>query len=300
MSCDEATLDITAYCCEHQISPEEVGKRLKQDVWNLTSLTCSVGMSSTFALSKIGAQLKKPDGLYWLKFETVEEMTAYVHCLPVRKMPFLGKRTEELLKSISVETLGDVYRNKAILWGTLPRKTVLFLLSCTTGQCGGASLIENGEDETPSTHSISKERTFHPPADRQELLSHLDNVCNRLLEYYHEEYSTHEITHVTLKVKASSFETKQRSCTLKVPTHDERVLKETARKLLAAEFYPLDIRLIGVKFTLGDLDEDDKKQLYIHDFFKPKTPKRQPASKRLREEKEDDVCDVDADMIPSD
>ena len=266
LSCDEATLHLTSYCEAHGVSPAEVAEGVRTEVYRLTSLTCSVGVAPTPSLSKLAAQEEKPNGCSVLSFTTQEAFDDYVREIPVRKVPFLGKRAEEQLHALHIYTLGDINTNSAVLWGTLPRKTALFFLSCARGWGGSFpdSLCEIGEPlsrpsrvlrvskHTEDTeHSISKERTFPPPLTREALLSQFERVFTKVWEYYLGEYvESSLLSCVTVKLKFTSFETKQRCFRLSTPVNDRKVIHQCAYRLLGTEGFPLDLRLLGIKLTL--------------------------------------------------
>ena len=265
-SCDEATLHITSYCEHNNVSPSELGQRIKDDIFALTGLTCSIGIGPNPIISKMAAEYKKPCGFHALQFITTNEMRSFLHQLPIRKVPFLGKRAENLLAEIGILDLGDIYHNRGLLWGLLPRKTAMSYILCPYGIFGMTSSEDSEFSQTPKralcpsiSHSsiglelsISKERTFGAISSKHELLCVLERVVSDILEYYSTYALEFSVNTVTLKLKNEEFEIRQRSLRLTTPTKSMRVLLEVAHKILAWEYYPIDIRLLGVKFTLQE------------------------------------------------
>ena len=270
-SCDEATLNITNYCEKHCVTPSEVGRRIKDEVVTLTGLTCSVGIGPHPILSKIAAEFKKPDGLFAMHFTSQDELRDFLFPIGVRKIPFLGRRTEDLLKEIGIINLGDIYHERGLLWGLLPRKTAMSYILCPYGIFHGSSAEPKGETgekraldgstshkPVASEHSISKERTFGSLRSKEELMGIFKRVMGDVLVYYESYQDDHVVTSVTLKLKSSSFAIRQRSMRLPTPTKTPDVLAETALRVLASENFPIDIRLLGIKLTLQAEEAEDE------------------------------------------
>jgi DNA polymerase-4 len=62
-SVDEAFLDVTRCQRYWNKSPETIGRMIKQRVWEVSGLPCSVGISGDKTTAKYAAKLVKPDGL---------------------------------------------------------------------------------------------------------------------------------------------------------------------------------------------------------------------------------------------
>ncbi|MCK5078229.1 MAG: DNA polymerase IV, partial [Calditrichia bacterium] len=62
ISIDEAFLDMTGLTYFYS-GLEEMGKTIKQEIFNKTGLIASVGIAPVKSVSKIASDLKKPDGL---------------------------------------------------------------------------------------------------------------------------------------------------------------------------------------------------------------------------------------------
>ncbi|KNH09399.1 DNA polymerase kappa DNA polymerase IV [Perkinsela sp. CCAP 1560/4] len=256
-SCDEASLNITNYCQNACLSPAEVGARVKAEVHDLTGLTCSIGIGPNPTLAKIASEYHKPNGLHALQFQTNEEMLDFLYSLRVRKIPCLGRRTEDMLSEIGIIDLGDIYHNRGLLWGLLPRKTAIFYILCPLGIFPTSMLGDaDSANSTPGAsngteHSISKERTFPPLKSKDELMEVFHIVLHDALQYFEESQEIDCcVGTITLKLKYHSFEMKQRSIRLDPATRDYALLAETAKQILSSEYYPTDIRLLGIKFTL--------------------------------------------------
>lgn len=85
-SLDEAYLSLTAYCASESITPSEAASRIRAVVKEETGLTVSAGISTNAKLSKIAADMRKPDGQFIVD-PTAEAGMAFMAALPIRKVP---------------------------------------------------------------------------------------------------------------------------------------------------------------------------------------------------------------------
>ncbi|WP_347454539.1 DNA polymerase IV [Acinetobacter thermotolerans] len=150
LSLDEAYLDVTENL--QQIpSATEVAMRIRKEIFQTTGLTASAGVAPNKFLAKIASDWHKPNGICVIKPSQVQ---AFIQDLPLKKIPGVGKVTQEKLKSLNLETLGDLQQvDEAILiqhFGKYGKRLFLYA---------------QGIDERPveaerERQQISKETTF--------------------------------------------------------------------------------------------------------------------------------------------
>ncbi|MBV7619162.1 DNA polymerase IV, partial [Escherichia coli] len=126
LSLDEAYLDVTENL--QQIpSATEVAMRIREDVFQTTGLTASAGVAPNKFLAKIASDWHKPNGICVIKPSQVQR---FIQDLPLKKIPGVGKVTQEKLKSLNLETLGDLQQiEEAILiqhFGKYGRRLFLY------------------------------------------------------------------------------------------------------------------------------------------------------------------------------
>src|SRR5690606_22927982 len=104
LSLDEAYLDVTENL--QQIpSATEVAMRIREEIFQTTALTASAGVAPNKFLAKIASDWHKPNGICVIKPSQVQ---AFIKDLPLKKIPGVGKVTQEKLKSLDLDTLGDL------------------------------------------------------------------------------------------------------------------------------------------------------------------------------------------------
>ena len=100
VSLDEAYLDVTG-----AVNATEIGRKIKQDILEATGLTCSVGIAPNKFLSKIASDWKKPNGLFVIRPQEVED---FIIDLPVKLIPGVGKKSAEYMESMGIKTCRDI------------------------------------------------------------------------------------------------------------------------------------------------------------------------------------------------
>ena len=105
-SVDEAFLDVTR-CQKIYSSPIEAGKLAKQVVYDVSGVTCSIGVSGDKTTAKHAAKKDKPDGLF-----TVPpwESREYLSNVPVTELCGIAKGIGGFLSDRGVYVCGDMRR----------------------------------------------------------------------------------------------------------------------------------------------------------------------------------------------
>lgn len=102
VSCDEAFLDISESEVEDPLCLSSV---IRKEIVDTTGCTVSAGISSNMLMARLATKSAKPNGLYYLPPEKVDD---YLSTLPVNALPGIGHVLEEKLKKIQVETCGEL------------------------------------------------------------------------------------------------------------------------------------------------------------------------------------------------
>ncbi|GAI55154.1 unnamed protein product, partial [marine sediment metagenome] len=160
MGLDEAYLDVTGFESIYG-SIHQMAIAIKQRIKNELGLCASVGIASCKVVAKVASELSKPDGL--LEVARGEE-PSFLAPLPVAKLPGIGKKTERILKSLGINTIGEL------------SATPLGTLKSHFGASGevlyrSASGIDDRKVELPgAAKSISRETTFDKDTKDRSLL----------------------------------------------------------------------------------------------------------------------------------
>ena len=241
-SIDEAYLDMTGTARLHgpaMRAADTLHRTMKRE----TQLNCSVGIASTRVVAKVASDQAKPNGVLHI----LPGMEAsFLAPLDVRRLPGVGKVTEERLRECGVHTIGELAGLTEAALGRKIGEGFASLIEKAQGHdAGGWYDEEVGADSGPK--SISHEHTF----DRDErdaaalgsMLARLtEMVCRRLRE--HRLYARK----VAIKLRYSDFTTITRGRTLHRATHLDAEVLELVRELFEANWKPgRAVRLLGVQ-----------------------------------------------------
>ncbi|MFF3561374.1 DNA polymerase IV [Streptomyces sp. NPDC002574] len=247
LSLDEAFVDLEAGGIADE--PRRVGERLRADIRAATGLTGSVGLAGSKLLAKIASEQAKPDGMVVIEPGTERGLLAPMQ---VRTLPGVGPATAEHLRRGGITTVGDVVE--------AGEAELVRLL----GRAHGAHVhgMALGVDERPVVpdrehKSISVEDTFDVDlTDRIRVRLEVDRLADRCVRRLREAGRSGRT--VVLKVRRYDFTTLTRSETLRAPTDDLTVVRETAERLLEAVDITGGVRLLGVGVAgLADFTQED-------------------------------------------
>jgi DNA polymerase-4 len=106
LSLDEAYLDVTENKTDLPTATR-VARTIREQIREELKLTASAGVAPNKFLAKIASDWRKPDGLFVIK---PEEVDSFLLPLSVGRLPGVGKVTEEKLKKLDTQTVGDLRR----------------------------------------------------------------------------------------------------------------------------------------------------------------------------------------------
>ena len=236
LSLDEAYLDVTNNL-QNIPSATEVAMRIREDIFQATGLTASAGVAPNKFLAKIASDWHKPNGICVIKPSQVQN---FIQDLPLKKIPGVGKVTQEKLKNLQLETLGDLQQiDQAVLiqhFGKYGKQLFLYA---------------QGIDERPvqterERQQISKETTF----DDDLTLIQCQNYWSKLMDQVWANLEKKQLCArgVSAKLKLKNFQVLQHSKSFKQPLENQKQLEDVLQQLLIEMQIPehFQFRLIGV------------------------------------------------------
>ncbi len=236
---DEAFLDVSDKVHSFD-EAATIATQLKEEIKLKENLTCSIGVGPNKLVAKIASDFHKPDGLTIVRENEVE---AFLAPLPVRKLLWVGKKTEAKLKPLGVNTISDLAKlDPSVLTEKFGVMGMQMFLS--------AHGIDNSDvEQRRGVKSISHETTFEEDTDNtEEVVKALDLLSEDVAKETADQQLFFKT--VTIKVRFENFETHTTSKTLPFITNRPQDLKKTARDLLQAYLgRGKKIRLIGVRVS---------------------------------------------------
>lgn len=243
-SIDEAYLDMTGTERLHG-HPLRAAHALHESVKRETGLNCSIGIARSRLVAKMMSDLAKRNGILYVIPGMEERIIAP---LEVRRMPGVGKVTEQRLHELGICTIAQMaareeeeMQQRFGAWGAA-------LAGKARGEDAGGWFDEEiGADSDPK--SIGHEHTFsYDTADVATLEATLarltEMTCRRLREHH-----LHART-VNLKLRYEDFSTITRAHSLAGPTIIDSQLLESVRKLFFSNWKRgRAVRLLGVRLS---------------------------------------------------
>jgi DNA polymerase IV (DinB-like DNA polymerase) len=240
VSLDEAYLDISF--CKNWKEAENLGKKLKKEIFEKEKLTCTVGIGPNKIIAKLAAEKAKPNGLMVVKPEEVEK---FLDPLDVDDLPGIGPKMAEKLRKIGVNKIFEL------------KKVSKEKLKEMFGKIGERIWEKaRGIDEEPVSpeeiiKSIGRQITFEKDTRNPKLIF---GTFEKLIREVYDELIENNFSFRTITVicRYKGFETHTKSKTLKEPSKDFEILKRESKKLLLKFFLESKkpIRLIGLRVKI--------------------------------------------------
>lgn len=236
LSLDEAFLDVTENLKQIP-SATEVAMQIREDIFQATGLTASAGVAPNKFLAKIASDWHKPNGICVIKPSQVQR---FIQDLSLKKIPGVGKVTQEKLKSLNLETLGNLQQiDEALLiqhFGKYGRRLFLYA---------------QGIDERPveverERQQISKETTFDDDLHLNQCRPYWEPLLGQVWQSLQKKQLS--ARGVTVKLKLKNFQVMQHSKSFKQVLRSPQELAQ-ALDLLLDDLHiapQMQFRLIGV------------------------------------------------------
>ena len=239
---DEAYLDVTKKTEGDFDKAAHLAQQIKNSIRDKIKLTCSIGVSPNKLVSKIASDYKKPDGLTVVPPHKVE---SFLEPLKIRRIPGIGKKTEEVFAKMKIETIGQL------------KELDVFALNQKFGRKSGTYIYNaiRGIDHEPVKErepriQFSKIVTLKKDSkDFDFLAENLSEICKELHSVVLK--NNRMFKSVGIQFVQSDLSNKSKSKMLKNPTLNLEELEKNAKQLLqeALEDQELLVRRLGVKVS---------------------------------------------------
>ena len=102
---DEGYMDVTGSIRLFG-SAENIGRRLKKEIYDAVGVTCSVGVSYSMMSAKLASEEKKPDGFFVIPDK--ESLIRLIENRPVGIINGIGRKTAQRLEKIGIVTVRNL------------------------------------------------------------------------------------------------------------------------------------------------------------------------------------------------
>jgi|3_EtaG_2_1085321.scaffolds.fasta_scaffold19977_3 DNA polymerase-4 len=217
----------------------EWGKELRKKISSESGLPISMGLPQNKMVSKVATGEAKPNNTRQILPGTE---IAFLDPMPLHKIPMIGKKTSELLRSMGVKKVETLRQ--------IPKK----LMEYTFGKNGIVMWQRaQGIDHTPITpyseqKSISTESTFHDDSmDVKQMKAILVAMIEKLAHKLREQNRL--TSNISIKIRYSNFDTESKQKKISYTASDKSLIrfgKELFDRLYTRRIM---LRLIGVRLS---------------------------------------------------
>ncbi len=267
---DEGYMDVTGSLRIFG-SAEEIGRRLKKEIYDAVGVTCSVGISYSMMGAKLASEEKKPDGFFVIPDK--ESLVELIKDRPVGVISGIGEKTAEKLSAMGIVTVQNLLDT--------PEENLRVL-----GTNGAAiKRLAEGNDarqvvaEAPAK-SIGREHTFQNNITDVKILKDALLLLARDVSLRAKRNGVWGRT-VTLKLKFSDMHSITRAQSDDA-TNSSREIYDRACSLLDGLRLIQPVRLVGVALSnLQDFKEEPQMQLSLFDALEPEKETSRQKSEAL-------------------
>ncbi len=252
-SVDEAFIDLTGtkYIYDDYI---KLAYKIKDDIKNKFGFTVNVGVANNMLCAKMASDFEKPDKVHTL-FE--DEIKNKMWPLPIEDLFMVGKSSSKILRSIGINTIGELANSNIRTLNKHFKNQAQFLLDSANGI--DYTKVEKRDSKSESISTT--ETLIKDISDKEELKDILfrqtDDVARQLRS------KNKYCNVVAIIYKNSAFESYSKQVKLENATNDTNIIYKTVIHLLDISFRGEPIRLIGVR--LADLSSDRVEQISLFD-----------------------------------
>ena len=252
-SVDEAFIDFTGTKYMYN-DYTKLAYKIKDDIKSKFGFTVNVGIANNMLCAKMASDFQKPDRVHTL-FR--DEVKTKMWPLPIEDLFMVGKSSSKMLRTIGINTIGDLANCDIRILKKHFKNQAQFLLDSANGI--DYSKVEKSISKTESISTT--ETLIKDISDKEELKDILfrqtDDVSRQLRKK--EKYCNV----VAIIYKNNNFESYTKQIKLDNATNDTNEIYIVVLHLLNISFRGEPIRLIGVR--LADLSSDRVEQISLFD-----------------------------------
>ena len=249
-SIDEAWLDMTNADKFYSMDFISIAKVIQKTIYKKEQIPCSIGISYNKFLSKMAAEIKKPNGIIYIDKDNMKEV---IWPLKIGEMHGCGKVISKKLIDLNILTIGDLATTDPIYL----RKKVGSYAEMLQYNANGIESSLHDKKESYERKSISRETTLTKDIEEtSEILTALKPLIDDVSKQIRAKNCFFSTIYLIMKYNDFTKISRQK----KVEVSDDRdLIMKTVLSLLEKNRPVKPVRLVGVGVT--DLTENKSIQL---------------------------------------
>lgn len=250
-SIDECFLDLTGTSLLYK-NYEELAYKIKDDIKNKFGFTVNIGIGNNKLCAKMASDFEKPDKVHTLYKEEIQNK---MWSLPIEDLFMVGKKTSQILRSLNINTIGDLAKTEENILKKHFKNQARVLIESANG------LDEsNVATRSPKNESISISETLpFDCSDYEKLKEILFRQTEELTRALREQKQYAKTVAVTYK--NANFNSYSHQEKLNHPQNSTSEIYIKVLEILKSSWKEDSIRNIGVR--LSDLTKNRISQLSI-------------------------------------
>ena len=251
-SIDEVFLDMSGM---HLIYPDPIATahEIKDRIYRELGFTVNVGISSNKLCAKMASDFEKPNKIHTL---FMDEIQTKMWPLPVGELFSCGKSTTARLKSVGINTIGEL------------AQTPVSQLSLILGERAANHFhnYANGIDNSPVVDEPEDAKGYSAENTVEDDLVDLESI-NRLLLAQADVVAARmraddgKCRCVGVTYRTLDFTNKSHQVKLSEPTDVTEIIYQTAKRLMKESWQGEPLRLIGL--SVSDIDREGFEQMSL-------------------------------------
>ena len=247
---DEVYIDFSNVPGGQREGGRVLARLLQKSIFDVTGLTCSVGVAPNKLLAKMASEFNKPNGIS-IVYDA--DLQTQIWPLACRKINGIGPKSDEKLKALGIQTIGELAaHDEQWLMDHFGNATGSWMHHTAWGRDERA--VVTSSEPVSISRETTFERDLHAVQDKAELGAVFTQLCEKLAADLQRKGYVGRT--VGIKLRYDNFKAATRDQTLNFYTADAKVIRQTAG--LCLKRVPLErrIRLLGVR--IGNLDKADE------------------------------------------
>lgn len=250
-SIDECYIDYTkvAYLYGDYM---EFAKKLQLEIKETLGFTVNIGIANNKLCAKMASDFSKPFKIHTL-FDN--EIVDKMYPLPIEELFGIGKKTAPKLRSIGVNTIGDLanYDNEKL--SLYFKNQAIKMIELAKG-IDNSEVISEMVEAKGISHSTTLAKDLTKKSEVYEVLDKISEILGKEIRKMNKYAYV-----ITMFVKNSDFVVRSHQIKLESPTNNTDTIFRVSKELLDDIWADEKIRLVGIR--LNKLTDKRKEQLSI-------------------------------------
>lgn len=252
-SIDECFLDLsdTSYLYDDIL---KLAYHMKEEIKNKFGFTVNIGIGNNKLCAKMAGDFSKPDKVHTL-FQN--EIKTKLWPLPIEDLLYIGKSSSKILRSLNVNTIGDLANINPQILKKYFKNQVNFMIDYANGIDDSKVISKNGKNKSISLSETLSEDTCDKDFLKQKLL-----VMSEKIGYQLRKEKLYAKT-IAITIKTNYFKSLSHQKKIVNPTNNTIDLYHQALSILDDTISNYLIRNIGLR--VSDLTQNKNSQISLFD-----------------------------------